>query len=223
MSETDWLRSRDPATMLDFLADRASERKLRLFAVACCYRVKKHAGDDAVRGAIEASERYADGFMSYEDFTAVQKTLRRSHPLMLDSAIAAARSCSQQALTAASIAAWEPILEVDQMRGLSPDFEVAAAIAHRTRTAESKSQAALLREIFGNPFRSLAIRPVWLTPEVVAIARRIYQERTFSEVFRLAQALENSGCNDRLMIGHCQASLDHVRGCWLLDSLLGRE
>ena len=38
MTEAEWLACETPERMLAYLRGRASERKLRLFAVACCYQ-----------------------------------------------------------------------------------------------------------------------------------------------------------------------------------------
>ncbi len=61
MTEAEWLACPDPQPMLDFLSGKASHRKLRLFAVACCRRVWGLLGDQQVRKAVDAAERYAEG------------------------------------------------------------------------------------------------------------------------------------------------------------------
>jgi hypothetical protein len=55
--------------MLEFLRDsgKTSERKLRLFAVACCRLVAKLLPPDPCRVAVEMSERFADGRASHAD------------------------------------------------------------------------------------------------------------------------------------------------------------
>jgi len=222
MSEDDWLRSADPGAMLSFIGFAAEERKLRLFASACCRRVTKYVSDDKVRAAIEASERYADGLISRQELESLSQGASSTCPFASMPCLDAARQASQAAVKAASIAAWEPIIYSDP-RGEHPDtFERAAAVACEARAAESGSQAEILRDIFGNPFEPAAIRSEWLTHELVETGRRIYEERAFDQISDLASALERAGCRDRTIVAHFHGQSVHVLGCWLLDSILGR-
>src|SRR5947209_5861173 len=84
-------------------------------------------------------------------------------------------------------------------------------------------QAALLRDIFGNPFRPVAVEPSWLTPPVVGLAKAIYDGRLFGDLPVLADALEEAGCGDRELLGHCRGVGPHALGCWALDLFTGRE
>jgi hypothetical protein len=81
----------------------------------------------------------------------------------------------------------------------------------------------LLRDIFGNPFRRVAVDPAWLTPGVVELARTIYEGRAFERMPELADALEEAGCHDSAILGHCRVPGEHVRGCWVVDALLGKK
>jgi hypothetical protein len=58
---------------------------------------------------------------------------------------------------------------------------------------------------------------------VAAIARGIYHERAFGELPVLADALEKAGCVDTAVLDHCRKAGPHVRGCWVVDLLLGKE
>jgi hypothetical protein len=81
----------------------------------------------------------------------------------------------------------------------------------------------ILRDIVGNPFRPVNLDPSWLTSTVVDLANAIYEEDAFDRLPVLAGALQEAGCNSEEMIAHCRSEGPHVRGCWLIDLLLGKE
>lgn len=84
----------------------------------------------------------------------------------------------------------------------------------------------LLREIFGNPFHSVTIDPVWLTwndGTVIRLAQGIYETCEFTTLPILGDALEEAGCDDPVILEHCRANSQHVRGCWVIDQLLGLD
>ena len=85
-----------------------------------------------------------------------------------------------------------------------------------------QAQAALLRDIVGNPFRPIAADPKWLTSAVVGIARTIYDGRDFSAMPVMADALEEAGCDYADVLAHCRGDGPHTRGCWVVDLLLGK-
>ncbi len=81
-----------------------------------------------------------------------------------------------------------------------------------------------IRDIFGNPFRPVAVDPLWLTSDVLALAKGIYEERAFERMPILADALQDAGCNHDVVLKHCRdEKATHVRGCWVVDLLLGKE
>ncbi len=84
----------------------------------------------------------------------------------------------------------------------------------------------LLRDVFGNPFRPATVSAAWLAwngGTVPRLAQGIYDERAFERMPVLADALEEAGCTDADVLEHCRRQEVHVRGCWLLDALLGKE
>jgi hypothetical protein len=96
------------------------------------------------------------------------------------------------------------------------------------RSKERRAQRELLHDIFGNPFRRPALDPAWRTPEVRALARAVYDNRFLPggslDRFRLtllADALEEAGCTDRAILDHCRGPAPHVRGCHLVEAILG--
>ena len=87
-------------------------------------------------------------------------------------------------------------------------------------------QTDLIRDIFGNPFRSTPVNPSWLKWNggvVRKMAEAIYEERRFAELPILADALEDAGCSDSDLLSHCRGAGPHVRGCWVVDLILGKQ
>jgi hypothetical protein len=80
--------------------------------------------------------------------------------------------------------------------------------------------ADLVREIFGNPFRPVRFSYSWRMGDVMAMARGMYRTNDFGAMPFLADALQDAGCNDADVLNHCRGENAHVRGCWVLDSLL---
>jgi hypothetical protein len=79
------------------------------------------------------------------------------------------------------------------------------------------------RDIFGNPYRPPNLQLSWLTPKVESLAQQIYEQRAYFRMPELADALEQAGCNDRLFLDHCRSMKVHVKGCWVVDLLLGKD
>jgi hypothetical protein len=99
----------------------------------------------------------------------------------------------------------------------------AAAWGTAVRT-EYAAQAGLLRDIIGPlPFRNITLDPAWLPPTVAKLVKSIYEERAFDRLPALADALDEAGCTDADILGHLRGPGPHVKGCWALDALLGRE
>jgi hypothetical protein len=85
-------------------------------------------------------------------------------------------------------------------------------------------QLAAVHEIFGNPFRPVAVEPVWRTADVMQLARGIYAKKAFDRMPILADALEEAGCTNSAVLEHCHDTrLVHLRGCWVVDLLLRNE
>ena len=206
MTEAEWLMSTDPSEMLWSLRSGSSERKQRLFAVACCHRVWDSLVEDLCRNAVEVAERLADG----------NATLEEWHDVMLPAAKTGWDEEGNNILAAPAAAACRS--------GLGYDADIPAAIIttfspHRD---EAGLQAALVRCIFGNPFRPVAFNPAWRTSDVVALARGIYDDRAFDRMPILADALQDAGCDNDDILNHCRAGTPHARGCWVVDLVLGK-
>jgi hypothetical protein len=85
----------------------------------------------------------------------------------------------------------------------------------------------VIRDVFGNPFARLPhldsgwLR--WSDSLIPKLARSCYEERTFDRLPILADALEDAGCTDADMLAHLRGPGPHVRGCWALDLILGKN
>ncbi|WP_052562161.1 hypothetical protein [Gemmata sp. SH-PL17] len=83
--------------------------------------------------------------------------------------------------------------------------------------------ADVLRDIFGNPFRPVTLSPSSITSIAVALAAQMYESRDFSAMPILADALQDAGCDNDDILNHCRGPGPHVRGCWVVDLVLGKQ
>jgi hypothetical protein len=229
MTEAQWLTAKDPDVLLDYLEEQPvppSERKARLFAVACCRRVWDLLSEDC-REAVEVIERYADGDASALDLASVRATALS----------AGGRGPAGQAAWAVHWAANRRVVQVlrnicDGIIGAASKAAVHAAevkSAHAWNVASAavaREQAELLRDCFGNPFRPVSVEAGWLAwggGVVRHLAQAIYTEEAFDRLPVLADALEEAGCSDADILGHCRQPGEHVRGCWVVDLVLAKR
>ena len=193
MNEREWLSARSsPLEMIEGVLQIASERKLRLLACACALASGIPLGD-AERRIISMGERYADE-PSDCDIVEVRRTVHR------DTRYAGL---------------WLTIADNVRDRFL-PVF------GHEYLLWADKAYCSPIRDIFGNPFRPVAFDPSWRTEAAVGIARGIYEDRAFERMPILADALEEAGCCNVDILSHCREPGEHVRGCWVVDLVLGK-
>src|SRR5262249_35647373 len=81
----------------------------------------------------------------------------------------------------------------------------------------------LLRDVFGNPFRPVAFAPAWRTSAAIGLAESMYEARDCAAMPILADALEEAGCEQPDILAHCRGPGPHVRGCWVVDLVLGKH
>jgi hypothetical protein len=212
MTEEQWLTCTDPQKMLSFLHGKASERKRRLFAVACCRRVWPQLTGPLWREAVQRSERLAEGQAGPEELALLPARVWEEWRLPADAAARLAVSVELDAGAArevARVASW--------------------ANPHRSRAEEQLAQCQVGRDVFGNPFRPATVSPACMTPQLVALAQAAYDERELpsgqldpARLAVLADALEDAGCTDADVLNHCRRLGVHVRGCWAVDLVLGK-
>ncbi|OAI53955.1 hypothetical protein AYO44_15575 [Planctomycetaceae bacterium SCGC AG-212-F19] len=226
-TEHEWLVCDRPRPMICFLGEKASGRKLRLFAVACCRRIWAHLADDANRAAVATAERFADGLVTNDERIAALRSVWATRPKedneailhtldpdardtgppaasanyadAFDAAKYGSRNCRQAVLP--QPLAWDGGCAVEESHALA--------------------QCCLLRDIFGNPFRPVAV-VAWQTATATSLAQAIYAERAFDRLPIVADALEDAGCTNDEVLNHCRQPGEHVRGCWVLDLMLAK-
>jgi hypothetical protein len=88
---------------------------------------------------------------------------------------------------------------------------------------ECRWQAKALHDIFGNPFSPIHLNPSWLTSTVHCLVSGIYSEKAFDRMPILADALQDAGCDNAEVLNHCRQPGEHVRGCWVVDLLMGTQ
>ena len=226
VTEAEWLANDDLWAMLTHLGAKRTERKVRLFAVACCRRVWRHL-DAEHRLAVEVAERVADGLADEDERSAVAYLVDGADAELNPEDLESPRHLAEVA------ASWA--IQSDQSAEdegtIDPDSECCATLtaqsaaqATRWKKREATLQGELFRDIFGNPFRKLPkLKKTWLTETVVSLAAGIYAERAFDRMPILADALEDAGCDHADILNHCRGDGPHVRGCWVVDLILGKQ
>lgn len=222
MNEQEWLECNRVWPVWERARKRDSRRKFRLFLVACCRRVWHIMTDSRCRRAVEVAERFSDGAASIEELSAAGAAVRvrgRGTTGYL------ARCVTQES---PGIGACDAACRVE-LRHAGRDPRDGAASA-----AVEAEQVKLLRDILGNPFHPLPfLAPSvlgWNGSTVVKLAQSTYQERKLPEgtldpvrLAVLADALEEAGCTSKEFLVHLRGPGAHVRGCWALDCVVGKE
>src|SRR5688572_20821405 len=241
MIETEWLASSDPHPMLEFLRGRASSRKLRLFAVACCRRIE-HMFVPEIRAALDVAERFADG-----QATIAERKAARARALaagwarapeypdeLVRHARGSAKSCVCEALAGSRYVAAFGAARKSEYAAVRCEWNRLVASGRppidvgwreqdaRLARVQQAAQANLLRDIFGNAFRPVALDPPWLSADVVALARTLYDSRDVRRMSELDDALERAGCANAQGLAHLREPGEHARGCWVIDLVLGK-
>ncbi len=223
MDEAEWLACRAHGAMLEFAIPAKTkatirahrpvrDRKLYLFACAACRATWPRLADPRLRSAIEVAERFADR-------GATRKQLTRAW----EEATAVARPRGKAAGFATSA-----------VRHLCASFLAPGFVANDVRDALGHKAGRprvtdLLRDVYGNLFRPAVVVPAWRTPDVATLALAAYRERAVpsgaldgARLAILADALEDAGCADATILEHLRGPGLHVRGCHVLDAVLGR-
>jgi hypothetical protein len=151
------------------------------------------------RAAVETAEDYADGLLTYDDLDAARNASR----------LATARENAPSRVAGVTLFA-------------SPWSSAMYASAHALEAGlDGQTQCGILGDLFGAP-SDLAVAPAWLTSTVVKLAEGMYESRDFAAMPILADALQDAGCDHADVLDHCRGDGPHVRGCWVVDLILGK-
>ena len=225
MTETEWPACADPDPMLASLGATASQRKFRLFAVACCRRqpATREAWPWGER-AVDVAEQFCDGLTDTAALGRAQTDVESRLELYPGEPVynAGFWACSQDIVSGVRGATFYAanLVASSLVECSSGDFDDRYAAV---REQERRCQCVLLRDVFGNPFRPAATDPSWRCSTVVALAHRMYESRDFSAMPILAGALQDAGCDNDDVLDHCRGLGLHVRGCWVVDVVRGKE
>jgi hypothetical protein len=238
MTADGWDAGRAPDELLAAVRERATPRKLRLFAAACCRRLWAHLGAED-RDAVELLEAYLK-----QGAAGGLRAARRAH--------GAASAVAEPGDYAGHLAAWvrrlatsavwtataaSPVMAATAYEEVALAAAVLTAVARdgpgapvledvwwARAAAELPALAVLTRDVFGNPFRPVAFDPAWRTDTAVSLAVGMYEARDFAAMPILADALQDAGCDNDDVLAHCRGPHPvHVRGCWVVDLVLGKE
>ena len=245
MTDAEWLACTSPEDMLDVLRD-TSARKLRLFAVACCRRIWDLISEAPARLVVERAELYADKLTtktglrsSLNAATALQTYDEGRSTHYSGYALGAAcysahcapkvseiRAAFEAALCAAPNASWARRLSCKSDESgaqdndeVSPEDFIMQTVpgSYTAWKNERYSQSALLRDIFGNAFLTLSPHPESISP----LAERIYAGE-WNLMPILGEWLQEHGYWSEGE--HClDPNNRHVKGCWVVDWVTGRE
>jgi hypothetical protein len=236
MTEVEWLTS-TAASMLEFLRGHrmvtrttCGRRKLHLFGVACCRRglyVLPKSARQASEAALLAKEDFAEGTVPGKELTTWWHTASRRLGVLFQPLLG--ETVRQLRCYAAACSVRETMRPEAWPAASQGSKNAFYAIWKRNRRQETDPelvhQRALVQCIFGNPFHSVRIDPVWLTANngtALTLVQDIDNERAFREMPILADALEDAGCTNEDILAHCRGPGPHARGCWVVDHLLAQ-
>jgi hypothetical protein len=219
MTEVKWLACDDATKLLNWLTSRPnppSDRRIRLFMVACARVIWDRIPVGEMRRAVEVAEMFSDAQTTLEELnrfrgqyyapwmptaTAEQRISITDSQQISISTVAYATVYNPKAMARVQVTAgWRFIVEMT-----------------------SSHQCPLLRDIIGNPFRPVALDPAWRTTAVLGLADAIYAHRAYDRLPILADALEEAGCTNADLLAHCRGPGPHVRGCGAVDLILGKS
>jgi hypothetical protein len=239
MSPAQW----DLASLREMLAitsGRVSDRKLDLFNGWCCHVLRPYLNDTRSRAAARYAEQHIDeGCPDTPDREAILESAKKAVEELIkwaDAAPTALEIRRRRVYAFTAQIAQQAIGHDQPKRGVWANAQLTAFAfgyandeppaclpgSEELRDEHLRLQAAVFRDIVSNPSEPVAFAPRWRTEDTVGLALGIYEDRAFSRLPLLADALMDAGCDDDRIIGHCRSIGPHTRGCWVVDLVLAR-
>lgn len=227
--------------MLRATAGRVSDRKLDLFNGWCCHALWPYLTDPRSKAAARYAEQHIDeGCPDTPERQAILAAAKDAVEQLIkwaDTAPTAAECRKRRVYAFAAQIAQQALGHDQKDRGVWANAQLTAfafGYAHDEKAAclpgrdelrddHLRVQAAIFRDLVGNPFRPVAFDPRWRTADAVGLAERIYMDRAFGRLPILGDALMDAGCDDEAVRAHCRSPGPHARGCWVVDLVLARE
>ncbi len=197
------------------------DRLIRLFAVGCCQSLEEYVSDQRVQGALEIATAFADGCASSQELEQSRQQVLAAANELDQSLIA---SCALKAVAQAMHPIPQFVFSLTPIYTAEVHTRSARTNPRFAKKAQKHFQRDLLRELLGEPSggrNRAALQPL-CTNQVSRIADHIYRNDRFADLPILADALEEAGCVDEVVLSHCRFHSHHVRGCWVVDALLGK-
>jgi len=237
MNEDAWLTNTSSRQLLTFIEARSSPRKLGLFHTACC-REFTDGWDESepARGFLVHVELSLDAELISAETKDQRSSLDHWTDTRSDQLSDLLEPWSAPRWNAKSIALdtvagmllttvtdpenawWRTTRDIDD-----PQDRQHYLLTDQHLEKLCDQNIAFLRDIFGNPFRPVAFSPEWQSDTAVSLAKHIYESRDFSSMPILADALQDAGCDHDDILTHCRNPEQvHVRGCWVVDLVLGK-
>lgn len=237
MLEAQWQSCAEPAKMMSEFALCEHQRKTRLLLIAHCRREWDRLSETSQK-AVAIAEKYADGeapdatLAKAEQAAAIEAMARDKalnsamehlqmgslpEPVGLPPAVIAKLQGDVNALKAKLAAA------MFAHAASYPHYSVMESFPWHLDPASKEPDAALIRDIFGNPFRPLTFTRSWRSETVVQLAKRMYEENDFKGMKALGLALQAAGCENPDVLANVRSDTPHVRGNWVVDMILGKE
>jgi hypothetical protein len=231
MTVAEWNACTGPTPMLSFLQGKISERKFRLFAAGCCRQLWGATADEATSAALAIVDQLAEAgtlrtWRGYVRVPAGQVVLDcgASDPLGPLS-VGGEDAVPKQVADSNIPTILKAMLGELACRRMNPALLTHLLPFLTNAGLPAVQQAILIRDIVRYSLHPLRFRASWRTWNngvCFKIAEGIYNERLFNQLPILADALEEAGCAEPDILNHCRQPGEHVRGCWVLDALLGK-